>query len=229
MPDALPDALMVFAAGFGTRMGALTADRPKPLVEVGGRALLDRTLDLARAHRPQLRVVVNAHYRAPQIVAHLAGRDVHVSVEMPEILDTGGGLRHALPHLGRGPVFTANSDAVLAGPNPFDILAAAWRPDMEALLLTVPLPQTVGRKGGGDFTLDAAGQLSRGGDAVYTGLQILRTEGLDEIAEPVFSLNRLWDAAARRDGLYGVSYPGRWCDVGHPGGIALAESLLERA
>ena len=92
----MPDAVMLFAAGFGTRMGALTADRPKPLIEVAGKPLIDHALALADGFSP-LRRVANAHYRADQLESHLAPRDVTVSREDPEILDTGGGLRHALP------------------------------------------------------------------------------------------------------------------------------------
>ncbi len=220
-------SLMIFAAGFGTRMGALTAERPKPLVEVGGRALLDRTLDLARDHGTGP-VVVNAHYRAAQIERHLAGTNVAVSVESPDILDTGGGLRHALPLLGPEPVYTSNGDAVWAGPNPFDQLAAAWRPEqMDALLLTVPLSRAVGRRGGGDFSLGPDGRLSRRGDMVYTGVQILRTERLAEIQERAFSLNLLWNMLAAEGRLYGATYSGHWCDVGHPEGLALAEEMLQ--
>ena len=135
----MPDALMLFAAGFGTRMGALTADRPKPLVEVAGKPLIDHALDLAEGVGP-LRRVANAHYRADQLAAHLDGRDVALSREEPEILDTGGGLRAALPLLGPDPVFALNTDAVWSGPNPLRLLAEAWDPErMDALLLCVPV------------------------------------------------------------------------------------------
>ena len=126
---------MLFAAGFGTRMGELTRSRPKPLIPVAGRALLDHALDLA-AGAGLSRQVVNAHYLAEQVVAHLDGRGIPVAVETPEILDTGGGLRAALPLLGPGPVFTLNTDAVWTGPNPLVTLAGAWDPArMDALLL----------------------------------------------------------------------------------------------
>ncbi len=222
----MPDAIMLFAAGFGTRMGALTADRPKPLIEVAGRALLDHALDLAEAHGP-LRKVVNAHYRAEQIEMHLAGRDVAVSIEEPDILDTGGGLRAALPLLGANPVFTLNTDAIWSGPNPLDLLADAWDPvRMDALLLCVPLARAIGRQGGGDFRIDADVRLTRGGNLVYSGAQILKTGGLADIPETVFSLNLLWNRMAQADRLCGLTYPGTWCDVGRPDGIPLAESLL---
>ncbi|QFS84652.1 Bifunctional protein GlmU [Roseivivax sp. THAF40] len=219
----MPDAVMIFAAGFGTRMGALTANRPKPLIEVAGRSLLDRTLSLA-AHVP--RRVVNAHYLGHMIADHLAGQDVTV-VQEETILDTGGGLKNAASVLGAGPVFTMNADAVFAGPNPLRALEAAWQPDrMDALLLCVPLPRAIGRNGGGDFAIGEDGRLSRGGAHVYTGVQIVKTDGLSDIHEEAFSLNMLWDRMATEGRLYGFEYPGRWADVGHPDGISRAEEML---
>ena len=218
---------MVFAAGFGTRMGALTRNCPKALIPVGGTTLLDRTLALV-AEAGIGRVVVNAHYLGGRIEAHLAGRDIRVSLEEPEILDTGGGLKAALPLLGADPVFTANSDAVFDGPNPFGTLRAAWDPEgMEALLLLAPLQRAVGRRQGGDFALAPDGRLRRGGDFVYTGVQILRTQRVAAHSGRVFSLNRIWSEMEAAGGLFGTVHPGRWCDVGHPEGIALAEGVLE--
>lgn len=226
MPALTPSAVMLFAAGFGTRMGALTADRPKPLLPVAGKPLLDHALALTEGLSPR---VVNAHYHAGQVVDHLRGSDVVVSVESPAILDTGGGLKHALPLLGDGPVFTLNTDAVWRGPNPLHLLRDAWDPaTMDALLLCVPLDNAVGRKGGGDFSLKNR-RLAWTGDLVYTGAQIVKTEVLADIAEDVFSLHRLWNAALAQGRFCGLTYPGTWCDVGHPEGIALAESMLAQA
>lgn len=222
---------MLFAAGFGTRMGALTATRPKPLIEVGGRSLLDRALDVTQA--PGItRRVVNAHYRAEMIEERLKGRDIVLSREAPEILETGGGLKAALPHLGSpaAPVFTLNTDAVWSGPNPLITLRAAWRPaDMDALLLLIPTGQATGHGGTGDFARGPDGRLCRGGPLVYTGAQILRPGGLLDIPDRAFSLNRLWDAMLAQGRLYGAIHSGGWCDVGHPEGIALAEAMLETA
>ncbi len=219
----MPDAVMIFAAGFGTRMGALTADRPKPLIEVAGKPLIDHALDLA-ADVP--RKVVNLHYRHEQLAAHLAGRDVALSLEWPQILETGGGLRKALPQLGPGPVFTLNSDAVWTGANPFDTLRAGWRDGMGALLLLVRPEDACGYTRGGDFSIGADGRVTRGGPLIYTGAQIIRPEGLDGIEEEAFSLNRVWDAMLAQGRLYGTIHTGRWCDVGHPEGIAEAERML---
>ncbi len=221
-----PQAAMLFAAGFGTRMGALTKDRPKPLIEVAGRPLIDHALDLVDALRP-LRVVANLHYHADQLADHLAGRDVMISREETRILDTGGGLRAALPLLGSDPVFTLNSDAIWAGPNPLNLLKDQWNPDkMDALLMCVPVGQTLGHSGPGDFTQDSTGRIVRGAGLVYGGVQILKTEALHDIAEDVFSLNVLWDRMLQQKRLFALSYPGRWCDVGRPEGIDLAEGLI---
>lgn len=221
-----PDAVMLFAAGFGTRMGALTKDRPKPLIEVAGRPLIDHALALVDAVQPT-RVVANLHYHADQVQAHLAPKGILLSHETPDILETGGGLRAALPLLGTGPVFTMNTDAIWAGPNPLSLLQQAWDPDrMDALLICVPIGQTIGHAGEGDFTADAEGRITRGPGLVYGGVQILKTDGLQHIPQQAFSLNLLWNQMHDRNRLFALEYPGRWCDVGRPEGIALAEGML---
>lgn len=216
--------LMIFAAGKGTRMAPLTDRLPKPLIPVAGRTLLDRALDLGRAAGAGP-VVVNIHHLGQQIRDHL-GPDIAVSDESDQLLETGGGLRRALPLLGPGPVLTLNPDAVWRGPNPLAALLAAWDPGMEALLMLVPLARTHGRQGGGDFSLDPDGRLIRGGDLVYGGAQIIRTDRLAAIAEPVFSLNRLWDLQIAAGRAHGLVHSGEWCDVGRPDCIPLAEALL---
>lgn len=225
----MPGAVMLFAAGFGTRMGALTRDLPKPLIEVAGKPLIDHALTLAKAIAPA-RIVANLHYLPDPLAAHLAPRGVALSLETPDILDTGGGLRAALPLLGDGPVYTLNTDAIWSGPNPLELLRAGWDPArMDALLVCVPVARTLGRSDSGDFSLDDADRIRRGPGFVYGGAQIIRTEALHDFTEPAFSLNRLWDRMLAQGRLFGLRYPGRWCDVGHPGGIALAESLLADA
>ena len=221
-----PGSVMLFAAGFGTRMGRLTADRPKPMLEVAGKPLIDHALDLVRAYKPA-RIVANLHYLPEQITAHLDGTGVLYSDETPEILETGGGLRAALPLLGDGPVFTMNTDAVWSGPNPLDHLARAWDPRrMDALLLCIPRENAVGHAGSGDFMIDAEGRATRGPGAVYSGLQIIRTDGLHAIPQRVFSLNLLWDRMLEAGRLYALPYPGKWCDVGTAEGIQSAEDML---
>ncbi|MEC8194717.1 MAG: nucleotidyltransferase family protein [Pseudomonadota bacterium] len=222
-----PNAVMLFAAGFGTRMGELTQNTPKPLLKVGDKTLLDRTLELTKEISPA-HTVVNAHYHHQQVVDHLRDTPVQVVVEEPDILETGGGLRNALPLLGDGPVFTSNTDAVWHGPNPFQMLLEAWQPtEMDALLLCLPKESAIGHKGKGDFVLRETGQISRGPGVVYSGIQILKTGGLKDISETSFSLNMLWDQMHKTGRLYGLTYPGKWCDVGSPEGITLAEEMLE--
>lgn len=224
----VPSSVMLFAAGFGTRMKALTEDRPKPLIEVAGKPLIGHTLDLARAAAPS-RIAANTHYKPEVLEDWLRSEGIAISREEPEILDTGGGLRQALPLLGEGPVWTSNTDAIWTGGNPFETALAAWNPvEMDALLVCVPLARAVGRQGGGDFTVDALGRITRGGDMVYGGVQILNPAGLRDIEEKSFSLNVLWNRMLEQGRLFAVEHPGHWCDVGRPGGIALAENLLER-
>lgn len=228
MPD-FPFPLMIFAAGFGTRMRHLTADRPKPLVPVAGRALIDHALDLARAAGVQ-KIVVNTHYRADQMAAHLDGSGVLISHEPGPILETGGGLKAALPLLGPGPIAVLNSDAIWTGGNPLQELAKAWdTARMEALLLLLSAEQAKGPGTKGDFSLDEQGRISRGlggEDQVYLGASIIDPARLAGIPDRVFSLNRPWNDMIAAGSAYGSLHRGRWCDVGHPEGIAEAEAML---
>lgn len=217
--------LMLFAAGKGTRMGALTQSRPKPMVEVAGKRLIDHALDLATATDVGP-IVVNLHYLGAQLRTHLADRDLLFSDETDVLFETGGGLRHALPLLGSNPVFTMNTDAVWRGPNPITILQDHWRPEMSALLLVIRKENVAGHLGAGDFDLDADGRLQRAPEMVYTGVQIINTDVLADIPDPAFSMNVAWDIIAARGGLYGAIYDGHWCDVGQPESIPLAEAML---
>lgn len=220
---------MMFAAGFGTRMQHLTKDRPKPLIEVAGKPLIDHALALAHAVGAGP-IVANLHYKADQLEGHLHPRGVQTITEQPDILETGGGLRNALPLLGPDPVITMNTDAIWAGPNPLSLIMDAWQPDkMDALLVCVPRDQAVGHSGTGDFILSETGQMTRGPGAVFGGIQIIKTTALRSIADEKFSLNVVWNMMLAQKRLYGLTYPGRWCDVGHPGGIALAQDMLKAA
>lgn len=226
MQDDAPSALMLFTAGRGTRMAPLTDTLPKPLIRVGGQTLLDRALRLARDGGAG-RIVVNTHYLGRQVADHLAGSGVAISDESDALLETGGGLRKALPLLGPGPVMTLNPDVVWTGPNPIAALRAAWDgARMDALLMLVPLAAARGRVGGGDFARDGQGRITRGGGLVYGGAQIIRPDRLAEIDESAFSLNRLWDLLIADGRAFGITHPGAWCDVGRPDCIALAEDML---
>jgi MurNAc alpha-1-phosphate uridylyltransferase len=144
-------------------------------------------------------------------------------------LETGGGLRAALPFLGDGPVFTLNSDAVWTGPNPLTTLRNAWTMGMGALLLLAPASQTRGHAGQGDFTLGPDGRIARAKGAaglIYLGAQILQPQGLHDVAQKSFSLNLFWDRLIAEGRAFGVVHPGAWCDVGRPEGIATAEAML---
>lgn len=221
--------LMLFAAGFGTRMGSLTRDRPKPLVPVAGKPLLDHALNLRSAETVS-HTVVNLHYLGDQIARHLAGQNITLSWEREQILETGGGLRAALPQLGAGPVMTLNTDAIWTGANPLSELAKAWDgARMDALLLLAPVSRALGHKGSGDFLMDTGGRLTRANGAtglVYLGAQILRTERLAAVAAEAFSLNLLWDQMIAEGRAFGLVHDGGWCDVGQPESIPLAEAML---
>ena len=232
-----PFPLMLFAAGFGSRMGALTADRPKPLIQVAGKALIDHALAQADAAGITRRVV-NTHYRSAQLAAHLAGRDVLLSHEDP-ILETGGGLKAALPLLQNDAkvvppaVVTLNTDAVWTGANPLLELDAAWQgAQMDALLLLLPAAQARSQTGRSDFVMDTQGRIdwARGREGyLYLGAHILNPAILNDCPEPAFSLLKPWDKLIAAGRAYGVVHQGDWCDVGHPEGIAEAEAMLRAA
>ncbi|SDW97504.1 MurNAc alpha-1-phosphate uridylyltransferase [Celeribacter indicus] len=217
---------MIFCAGRGTRMGELTRDLPKPMIEVAGRPLVDHAIaQLAGVGR----LVANLHYFPEKLATHLASAGVETVFE-PELLETGGGLKNALDRFTGEAVFTMNTDAVWKGPRAAEVLAAAWDPTrMDALLLTVPHAHAHGHAGPGDFDIGPEGHLVRGRETIYTGLQILRTSTLDDIAERCFSLNTVWERLLETKRIFGAVYPGEWCDVGHPEGIAVAERVLKDA
>jgi MurNAc alpha-1-phosphate uridylyltransferase len=229
MMDKTPFPVLIYAAGFGRRMGALTKDKPKPLVPVKGRALIDYAVDIARESGAQT-ILVNLHYKHQMLADHLRDAPVETRLELPDILETGGGLKAALPQLGAGPVVTINSDAIWQGENPIAALRARWQPErMQALLLCIERTRAHGHSGAGDFSLAENGCLQRGGNLVYTGVQIIKTEGLMAIEQRAFSLNLLWAQMIERQGVYGAVYRGNWCDVGHPEGLACAQNMLSHS
>lgn len=222
---------MLFAAGLGTRMAPLTAHLPKPLIEVAGHALIDHAFRQIDAAGHVTRVVVNLHYLPGLIRSHLGDRPgVLFSDETSELLETGGGLKAALPLLGDGPVHTMNTDAVWSGGNPLTELSAAWdAPAMDALLLLVPKEQAIGHLGKGDFDMAPDGRLMRGTRYVYTGAQIIQATGVSRMPGRVFSLNPVWDAMMAEGRLFGTLHRGGFCDVGRPECIALAESHMQNS
>lgn len=222
----MPNSVMIFAAGRGTRMGALTQTMPKPLIPVAGKPLIDHALTLVD-DSPIERTIVNLHHLGDQLIDHLADRNVVFSHEAAQLLETGGGLKKALTLLNQDDIVTLNSDAVWAGPNPIQAVLDAWDPDrMDALLVLIAPQNAVGHKGKGDFLLAPDGLLHRGAGLTYTGCQIIKTEPVANVTEDVFSLNLVWDRLLAGNRVYGIEYAGQWCDVGHPEGITLAETML---
>ncbi|WP_456388510.1 nucleotidyltransferase family protein [Profundibacter sp.] len=222
-----PDTLMLFAAGFGTRMGGLTTNCPKPLIKVANKALIDHALEIVEEAGIET-IIANTHYLPELLKSHLANRNVILSHEA-EILETGGGLKHALPLLGTDPVFTLNTDAIWTGSNPLMTLASAWDPGkMDALLLLVSRANAKGYSASGDFLQADDGTIKRGHGDVYTGAQIIKTDGLKSIPEDKFSLHSLWDQMYDAGRIFGVMHGGGWCDVGSPAGIEIAEIMLEK-
>jgi N-acetyl-alpha-D-muramate 1-phosphate uridylyltransferase len=231
------DTAMVMAAGLGKRMRPLTASQPKPLVRVAGKALIDYTLDRL-AEAGVARAVVNVHYLADALEAHIRGRKspaVAISDEREALLETGGGLVKAhdaglLPD----PVFCCNADSIwLDGPrNAFADLSAVWDPErMDALLLLVAHSQTHNFTGPGDFYMDGGGRLSRKlpsriAPFVYTGIQLLSHRLLRDPPAGAFSTNVLWDRAIGEGRLYGAAFTGRWIEVGRPEHVRTAAEVL---
>lgn len=227
---------MVLAAGYGQRMRPLTLTRPKPLVEVAGKALIDYGFDRLRAARVA-EAVVNVHYLPEQIEAWAAKQTsprITVSDERGVILDTGGGVAKALPLLGDAPFFVINSDSfwVDEGTPALDRLRAAWDDRaMDCLLLLSPLERTVGYDGKGDFVRAADGRLARrassaGTPLAYIGGYLVAPRLFKGAPEGAFSMNLLWDRAIARGRLHGIEHAGRWLHVGTPEAIGLAEAAL---
>ncbi len=232
----VPTSAMVLAAGLGKRMRPLTATRPKPLIEVAGRTLLDRALDhLVTAG--VARAVVNSHYFADQIDAHLSGRsdlDIQLSDERAALLETGGGVTKALPLLDCDPFYVVNSDNLYidGSTDTLHQLAQRWDADtMDALLLLVPLARASGYEGRGDFQMDAAGHIRRRVEHrvapyVFSGVQLLAKRLFENEPVEPFSMWRVWDRALAAQRLYGVVHQGLWFHVGTPQAVTETEALL---
>ena len=228
---------MIMAAGKGTRMMPLTADRPKPLIEVAGAALLDHVLDHLREAEVG-KVVINAHYRAAQVEQHMASYaadfDVTISDERDLLLDTGGGLVRALPLIGDDPFLCVNADNWWTddGENAFKRLMSAWNDDiMDVLMLVVPLTGANNTQGQGDFDMDSAGRLARRqsvapGAFVWTGIQMLAKRLIIDPPSDVFSTNIFWDRAIGSGRCFGLVHEGLWFDVGYPAAILATEQRL---
>lgn len=233
----VPHTAMVMAAGLGTRMRPLTATRPKPLIEVAGKPLLDHVLDRLRAAGVR-RVVINVHYLPDLLEAHLReaeGIEVLISDEREQLLETGGGLIRAEPMIDCDPFIAVNSDNLwVDGPaDTLRLLASHWDCQrMDALLLLVPLARASNHRGIGDFHMDRVGRIrrrerSRVAPFVYTGVQMLSKRLLREAPQGPFSTNLLWDRAIAEGRCFGAVHQGLWFDVGTPESIGETELALQ--
>jgi MurNAc alpha-1-phosphate uridylyltransferase len=228
-----PTTAMILAAGFGQRMRPLTDTRPKPLVEVAGKPLLDHVLDRIAAAGVTT-AVVNVHYLGEQIISHVAARQrpkVVISDERNEILGTGGAVVKALPLLGTAPFFHLNSDTLwIDGVRPnLSRLAEAFDPArMDILLLLAPTAGSTGYSGSGDYSMTPDGRIARRRENqvvpfVYAGAAILSPALFAHAPKGEFSLTRMFDMAGERDRLFGLRLDGTWMHVGTPDAIAAAE------
>lgn len=231
-----PTTAMVLAAGLGTRMRPLTDDRPKALVEVAGKPLIDHMLDRL-ADAGARTAVVNVHYFADRLEDHLRRRTrprIVISDERAQLLETGGGLKKARALLGEAPIWVANIDSVWTeGSTPaLAALAQAWDAQrMDACLLLAPLEWTLGFDGQGDFFLGNDGRLSHRGDRpaapyAYIGVQIIKPQAVDDGPEGPFSLFGVWMRMIEQGRLYGVVLDGFWMHVGDPRALKAAEAKL---
>ena len=232
------DVAMVPSAGLGKRMRPLTASRPKPLVQVAGKPLIDHCLDKLQ-DAGIARAVVNVHYLADAMEAYLSRRatpEIAISDEREHLLETGGGMVKALPLIGSDPFFALNSDNIwLDGTrNVFEHLSDAWDADrMDALLLLVPHARAFNYRGKGDFHMDPLGRISRRRTGriapfIYSGIQVVSHRLMRDAPDGAFSTSKLWGRAIEEGRLFGISHLGLWYEVGEPGMIAPTETALRQ-
>lgn len=235
----MPQKAMVFAAGLGTRMRPLSDALPKPLITVGGKPMLDHMLDRF-ADVGVREAIVNVHYRADQVEAHLASRQrphIIISDERDTLLDQAGGIRKALPLLGDAPFFICNTDAFwLEGPRSnIEALVARWDPAlMDILLLVAATTSSIGVDWPGDFLMQADGRLQKRAERevapfVYTGVGIVKPSLFANAPPGPLRLAPYFFDAAARGKLFGQRLDGQWLHVGTPEAIAQAEHTIERS
>lgn len=232
---------MVLAAGMGKRMRPLTDEKPKPLVMVAGKTLIDHVLDWLHASGVT-DAVVNTHYKADMLQAHLAQREnprIHISHE-EVLLETGGGIKKALPLMRGKPFISINSDAIcIDGPTPaLERMRHAWDESaMDALLLVQPVVSAIGYEGQGDFFVEDDGRIRRREEGaaapyVYTGVQILHPRMFAGSPDGAFSLNVLYNRAMQQGNrpaqIRALVHDGSWLHVGDPDGVRKAETFLAR-
>ncbi|MGN6364775.1 nucleotidyltransferase family protein [Asticcacaulis taihuensis] len=233
----IPETAFILAAGLGTRMRPLTDDRPKALVKVGGRTLIDHMLDRLSTAGAK-RFVVNVHYFADRLEAHLKARhdlDIIISDERDALLETGGGLKKARPLLGDAPIWVANIDSVWRESAPdgtaLKALCEQWNAEeMDAALLVTAMETSHGFDGPGDFFMED-GRLAFRNDAAsapwnYMGVHITKPQLVDAEPEGAFSLSRIWRRLAPEGRLHGTVFHGEWMHVGDPTARDFAEARL---
>jgi MurNAc alpha-1-phosphate uridylyltransferase len=231
-----PTRGMVLAAGLGTRMRPLTNDRPKALVEVAGRTLLDHAIDRFVAAGVKM-IVVNVHYKGEMIIAHLKSRkdvEIRIQDERDTLLDTGGALKRALPQFGNEPFFTYNSDSIWLESLASNLgrMCAAWDDAaMDCLMLMAPAFNSIGMEGKGDFTMDANGRLTRRepqrvAPFAWPGVQMIHPRLVAKGPDGAFSTNKLWDLAIAQGRLFGIRLDGKWMHIGTPEARAEAEEFM---
>lgn len=236
-PVHAPDHAMVLAGGLGTRMRPLTLTLPKPLIMVAGKTLIDRGLDALVAAGVK-KAVVNVHYLADQLEAHLQSRNdiaITISDEREQLLDSAGGIIKALPELGNNSFYILNADTfwVDAEGSNLTRLAQIWdEGSMDILLMLADKNFATGYEGRGDFHLAEDGRLSRvpleeNSDLIYAGAALVHPKLFAGQDIGVSSLNRNFDAAVAAGRLYGMVMHGHWLTVGTPEAIGEAEEALK--
>lgn len=233
----IPHAAMVLAAGLGTRMRPVSDAMPKALVPVCGTPLIDRVLDRLDEAGVEM-AVVNIHHHAEALAAHLKFRTrprIVLSDERAALLDTGGGVRKALPLLGADPFFVQNADSIwIEGARScLARMAREFDPArMDALLMLAPVVAASGYKGLGDFALSPDGRVARRRDNVpvpfvFAGVSLAHPRLFESAPDGPFSINVLWDRALDVGRLYGIRHDGIWMHVGTPTAIEEAERWLK--
>ena len=231
---------MILAAGLGTRMAPLTLETPKPLIQLGGKPLIDHAIDRLAAGGVDF-IVVNVHYKAEQLIEHLEtqrkkrdGLKIIISDETEELLDTGAGVAKALPLFEGEAFFTYNSDSLWVEGMGSSLarMQSRWDPEsMDSLMLLASGATAIGYDGRGDFEMDAWGRLKRRPEMniapfVWTGVQIAQARLFEQAPQGRFSINRQWDRSLNAGRLWGVRLDGVWIHVGTPEGLQEAEEFL---
>ena len=226
---------ILLAAGKGERMRPLSDKTPKPLIQVAGKSLIDHGYEKLKLAGIK-NIIVNAHHLPDQIINWAkAHGDIVISDETNALLETGGGVKKALPLLGDQPFLVLNSDSFWqeTGEPALPRMMASFADHMDGLLLMAPAAHSIGYDGKGDFTMASDGRLARRQDKqvapfIYAGACILRPEIFTDSPQGAFSLNEIWNKALAQDRLFGMRLDGRWLHVGTPQAIDLAEAALRQ-